>query len=161
MKARINITRDGKSLERFPREAEPLDINMNLDMHGILQIRVWNGGYWTFPDPGDLITIEILKEEKERDAWHSKWHESREIIRTLNIDLSQLQSAFDKAMEACQQYGNREQWSKEVIDSHSGECCLFDWEGELANEPWEFAEKALSTPNALAWKERGKKGEKK
>lgn len=49
----------------------------------------------------------------------------------------------DRLRDALAHYADRSRWRKEVIDSYSGECSLFDWPGDLADEPWEIAEKAL------------------
>lgn len=66
-------------------------------------------------------------------------------IRKLRLELSQLKQSHEAMVEALKQYANHDQWSKIVPDSYMGEVNVFDWQGDLANEPWEFAEKALAT----------------
>lgn len=64
-------------------------------------------------------------------------------------DNEQLRAECGELREALKQYANRDQWEKLVPDSYRGEIDVFDWDGDLADEPWEFAERALSRQKAL------------
>lgn len=81
--------------------------------------------------------------EKERDFYAEEADKFEEEMNDAYNERDQLHSLTKKLVEALKQYGNHEQWRKNVPDSYSGEVCEFDWEGDLANEPWDFAEKAL------------------
>ena len=50
---------------------------------------------------------------------------------------------IERLRAALEHYAKIDMWWKEVINSYSGECNFFDWDGELGDEPWEIAEKAL------------------
>ena len=49
----------------------------------------------------------------------------------------------DALVEALKHYADKMAWKHYVPDSHSGLCWEFDWDGDLADEPWEIAQKAL------------------
>lgn len=57
--------------------------------------------------------------------------------------IKQLHSLATQLAEALSHYAKRDMWTDHVIDSHSGLCWFFDWDGDLQDEPYELAEKAL------------------
>lgn len=72
----------------------------------------------------------------ERDNWKKRHAEMSSHCDWKAERIAELESAL-------RHYANRDMWRKEVIDSYSGECDFFDWDGDLADEPWEIAEQAL------------------
>jgi len=51
---------------------------------------------------------------------------------------------IERLRKALQVYAHEEYWTMEAIDSYSGEIAMFDWPGDLQDEPYEIAQKALN-----------------
>jgi len=67
--------------------------------------------------------------------------------RKLEDDVVQLQAENTRLRAALGHYANHNAWTDHVIDSYSGLCHFFDWPGDIADEPYEIAEKALQENN--------------
>jgi len=61
----------------------------------------------------------------------------------LAVDKFNLAVENERLREALGHYADKGAWTKTVLDSYSGDVDIFDWDGDLADEPWEIAEKAL------------------
>lgn len=63
--------------------------------------------------------------------------------------LTQQQAALQLAEEALKDYAELKAWDDFVKDSYSGQCWQFDWDGGIADYPWEIAAKALTAIQKL------------
>lgn len=91
-----------------------------------------------------LVRVATLTAENERlraalpsDTTYTGFMDE---IDTLRERIAGLEAAL-------RHYAKRDMWTAQVIDKWSGQCWLFDWPGDLAEYPWEFADRAL-TPTA-------------
>jgi len=98
----------------------------------------------------------------DREFWEKNWANKCDRLKAENVRLRDVVEANERAIEsygndeagihkensrlrdALRHYADRTMWRKEVIDSFSGECDFFDWDGDLADEPYEIADKALA-----------------
>ena len=65
-----------------------------------------------------------------------------DIERHLSI-CTELATDNERLREALGHYADKSAWTTVVLDSYSGEVDIFDWDGDLGDEPWEMAERAL------------------
>lgn len=109
-------------------------------------------------DEYNSLRDEIEEQQKHIDALQAKvhlcaaydWLEAENEALTHDIERHVAMTAsqadeIEKLRNALHQYANRDQWEKFVPDGYRGEIDAFDWDGDLADEPWEFAERALQT----------------
>ena len=90
---------------------------------------------WCANYPVDAAA-EIERLTAERDNWKTAFDAATEQSRENSLQVAKLEAAL-------KHYGKGAAWSTTVIDSYSGEVTLFDWDGELQDDPWGVAEAAL------------------
>ena len=98
----------------------------------------------------ERLRASLCKERAERERLE-KAEESR--LRAMSmasiVDEMRLLDGVDNLTEierlrtTLGYYSDKSAWTKVVLDSYSGEVDIFDWDGDLGDEPWEMAERAL------------------
>jgi len=71
-----------------------------------------------------------------------------ETYTEITAENDRLRLEVERLRTALSHYANRDNWTKEPGDQYIGEFDSFDYDGDLADEPWEIAEKALQTKGA-------------
>lgn len=63
----------------------------------------------------------------------------------LNKQVGKLEAENARLRKALEWYADKSAWRGEVLNSYTGEVSIFDWPGDLGDEPWEIAANALES----------------
>lgn len=101
------------------------------------QLRSWSKAY-----PEDVFIPFTEEERKEHSLIITR--ASGAMGRHMAKFTDEAADYIEQQQRALEHYANREAWHSFVPDSLSGECWQFDWDGNLADYPWEIAQTALT-----------------
>lgn len=76
---------------------------------------------------------------------HQNIDNLRAELETARTQAEDLEQQRDIALKALEHYASKKAWTSFVPDSYQGECWEFDWDGDLGDNPWDIAKKALKT----------------
>lgn len=101
--------------------------------------RQWRDCHQSYRDANPDIGDSAFHQQAVDD-----YDERIRLIKEAADRLEAAERAIREKDEALRLYADKENWHKIVPDSYLGEVDYLDWPGELQDEPWEVAQKALA-----------------